>query len=475
MARPGFLATSTFRLALLYAVLFGASVLALLGVIYWSADQAIERQTSEAIEAEIQALRERYRAAGPSGLTMAIQERSARPRLGNMLYLLATPAGVPLAGNMTAWPSDLRQEDGWLRFAIERRWQTGEVETGEARARSFELPGGLKLLVGRDNRDRVGLRQLMIDGLIWAVLAIVALGAGGGLLLSRRILGRIDAIARVAEQIRSGAVTARVPLAGSGDEFDRLAETLNRMLDEIERLVRSIRSVTVNIAHDLKSPLARLRGRLEMALRSEETPDGRRIAIERAIEEADGLIATFNALLSIAEAQSGGSAAEMTELDLALLVEDAADLYEPLAEERGMSLTVKGAPGATVRGNRQLLFQALANLIDNALKYAQRGAAVAIWAKPLEGGAELGLADSGPGIPEAERERVLEPFVRLDQSRGTPGSGLGLALVRAIAALHGAELKLEENAPGLRVRLVFSRGRGGPSAAAAAMPPRAAE
>ena len=470
MRKPGFLATSTFRLALLYAVLFGASVIALLGVIYWSADRALERQTSEAIEAEIQALRERYRAAGLGGLTTAIQERAARPRLGNMLYLLATPAGLPLAGNMTAWPRDLHDEAGWLRFGIERRWQTGEVETSEARARSFEVAGGLRLLVGRDNRDRISLRQLMIEGLAWAVLAMIVLGTGGGLLLSRRLLGRIDAVARVAEQIRSGAVSARVPLAGTGDEFDRLAETLNRMLDEIERLVGSIRSVTVNIAHDLKSPLARLRGRLEMALRSEESVEGRRIAIERAIEDADGLIATFNALLSMAEAQSGGSAAEMAELDLALLVEDASDLYEPLAEERGLTLTISTEPAVMVRGNRQLLFQALANLIDNALKYAGRKAAVTIWARAVPEGAELGVADSGPGIPQAERERVLEPFVRLDQSRGTPGSGLGLALVRAIAALHGAELKLEENAPGLRVRLLFSGGRADPSAAAPAMP-----
>jgi len=456
--RNRFFATSTFRLALLYTLLFGVSVLALLALFYWSADRALERQTSEAIEAEIQALNERYRIAGITGLTAAITERASRPRVSDMLYILATSDGVPLAGNMTAWPKDVRRQDAWLLFPIERHWQTGEVERSEARARSFELPQGLRLMVGRDNRERLTLRALMIEASAWSLLAVVVLGIGGGLVLSRRVLGRIDAVARVAEEIRSGAVTARVSLAGSGDEFDRLAETLNRMLDEIERLVGSIRSVTVNIAHDLKSPLTRLRGRLEMALRSIDS-EGHVELVQQAIEEADGLIATFNALLSIAEAQSGGSAAEMSDLDLAQLVEDAGDLYEPLAEERSLRLEAKAEHGAVVRANREMLFQALANLIDNALKYAPSGGVVRIWAGLGPDGAELSVADHGPGIPEAERARVIEPFVRLDQSRGTPGSGLGLSLVAAIARLHGAELRLEDNQPGLRARLVFGRER----------------
>jgi signal transduction histidine kinase len=467
--RAGFLATSTFRLALLYAVLFGLSVLVLLGVFYWAADRALERQTSQAIEAEIQALAERYRSAGFGGLTQAIVERAARPRLGDMLYLLATPDGRALAGNMTQWPDQVGREDGWLRFAIERRWQTGETERSEARARSFELPQGLLLLVGRDNRERLSLRRLMLESLAWSMAGIVLLGIGGGLLLSRRVLSRIDAVARVAEEIRQGAVSSRVALSGTGDEFDRLAETLNRMLDEIERLVGSIRGVTVNIAHDLKSPLARLRGRLEMALRADAPPSERRGAIEQAIEEADGLIATFNALLSIAEAQSGRSPAEMGELDLAALVADAGDLYEPLAEERGLKLETEGERGVAIRGNRQLLFQALANLIDNALKYAPAGGAVRVSARQAAEGPELCVADRGPGIPERDRARVVEPFVRLDQSRGTPGSGLGLSLVDAIARLHGAVLKLEDNEPGLKARLVFTRA-GGASAASAPAP-----
>lgn len=470
MRRPNFLATSTFRLALLYAVLFGASVLVLLGVFYWGAERALQRQTSQAIEAEIQALQERYRSAGVGGLTQAIVERAQRPRLSDMLYLLATPNGQALAGNMTAWPEQVRREDGWLLFAIERRWQTGETERSEARARSFELPQGLLLLVGRDNREGVSLRRFMLEALAWSMAAIVLLGIGGGLLLSRRVLSRIDAVARVAEEIRRGDVSSRVALSGTGDEFDRLAETLNRMLDEIERLVASIRGVTVNIAHDLKSPLARLRGRLEMTLRADAPPAERSAAIEQAIEEADGLIATFNALLSIAEAQSGRSNAEMAELDLAALVEDASDLYEPLAEERGVTLEIRPRPGACVTGNRQLLFQALANLIDNALKYAPPGGTVRVWAGRSGDGPELGVADQGPGIPEADRGRVLEPFVRLDQSRGTPGSGLGLSLVDAIARLHGAVLRLEDNGPGLTARLVFTRVGGAAAAAVAPAP-----
>jgi signal transduction histidine kinase len=469
VSRPSFLATSTFRLALLYAALFGASVLVLLGVFYWGAERALERQTDQAIEAEIQALQERYRSAGLGGLTQAIVERAQRPRLSDMLYLLATPGGRALAGNMTAWPEQVSREDGWLLFAIERRWQTGEMERSKARARSFELPQGLLLLVGRDNRERQSLRRFMLEALAWSMAAIVLLGVGGGLVLSRRVLGRIDEVARVADEIRRGAVSSRVALSGTGDEFDRLAVTLNGMLDEIERLVASIRGVTVNIAHDLKSPLARLRGRLEMALRSDASPADRGAAIEQAIEEADGLIATFNALLSIAEAQSGRSPAEMAEIDLASLVEDASDLYEPLAEERGVTLATQAGGDARVPGNRQLLFQALANLIDNALKYAPAGGSVRIWAGRGPEGPELGVADRGPGVPEPDRARVIEPFVRLDQSRGTPGSGLGLSLVDAIARLHGAVLRLEDNGPGLKARLIFTR-VGGPAPAAAPAP-----
>jgi signal transduction histidine kinase len=454
--KPGFLSTSTFRLALLYAILFGASVLALFSLVYWSADRALQRQTSQAIEAEIQALRERYRAAGLVGLVAAIEERVARPRLGDMLYLIARPDGTALAGNMTQWPRQVQLDGKWLLFPIERRWQTGEVAQSDARARSFQLPGDVLLLVGRDNRERDNLRALMVEALAWSVLAIVLLGVAGGLLLSRRLLGRIDAVARIAEEIRSGAVSARMPVTGSGDEFDRLSFTINRMLDEIERLVGSIRGVTVSIAHDLRSPLTRLRGRLEMAARS-EAGDGHALrgAIEQAIEEADKLIGTFNALLSIAEAESGGSSAEMAEVDLAALVEDASDLYEPLAEERKLGLGTDAAAGIVVSGNRQLLFQALSNLLDNAIKYASPGSTVRVEARAGATGPELTVRDTGPGIPEADRQRVLEPFVRLDQSRGTPGSGLGLSLVQAIAHLHGAQLMLADNGPGLAVKLAF--------------------
>jgi len=454
--KPGFLSTSTFRLALLYAILFGLSVLALFSLVYWSADRALQRQTSQAIEAEIQALREHYRGAGLIGLIGAIEERVARPRLGDMLYLIARSDGTALAGNMTQWPRDVTLKDGWLQFPIERHWQTGEVAHSYARARSFELPGEILLLVGRDNREHDNLRALMVEALAWSILAIVLLGVAGGLLLSRRLLGRIDAVARIAEEIRSGAVSTRMPVSGSGDEFDRLSFTINGMLDEIERLVGSIRGVTISIAHDLRSPLTRLRGRLEMALRAERAQEPTpRALIEHAIDEADRLIVTFNALLSIADAESGRSATEMTEIDLAKLVEDAIDLYEPLAEERKIVLEAAAQSGTVVSGNRQLLFQALSNLLDNAIKYAGSGSHVRVSATTGTTGPELTVTDTGPGIPEIDRSRVLEPFVRLDQSRGTPGSGLGLSLVQAIAHLHRAQLTLADQGPGLMVRLVF--------------------
>jgi signal transduction histidine kinase len=312
----------------------------------------------------------------------------------------------------------------------------------------------------------------MVQALLWSLAAIAALGIGGGLVMSRRMLGRIDIINRVAEEIMSGKRAQRIPLSGSGDEFDRLSETLNRMLDEIEQLVASVRASTVDIAHDLRSPLTRMRNRLEMALLDHEDRDGRREAIEQAIAEADQCLATFAALLSIAEAEAGHAPAEMEPVDLGRLAADLVDLYGPLAEERGLRLSRAVDGDAVVTGNRQLLFQAVSNLLDNAIKYTGPGGSVEVAAGPTAEGAEIAVGDTGPGISEGERERAIERFVRLDHGRATSGSGLGLSVVAAIARMHGAELVLDDNRardnesgdnesgdnpPGLRATLRFPR------------------
>jgi signal transduction histidine kinase len=282
----------------------------------------------------------------------------------------------------------------------------------------------------------------------------VGLGLAVGFIASRNFLGRIEAINRSTDRIRAGEVEHRMAVSGSGDEFDRLSQNLNAMLDDIQRLLAGIRTVTDNIAHDLRTPLSRLKNGLELAL-ADASDDERRQAIERAIGESDQLLRTFSALLAIADAEVGASRIERQPVELGELARDVVELYEPLADERGVSFALEAEEPATVEGDRQLLFQLLANLLDNAIKYGADGGRVDIKVRRVDGKPEIVVADRGAGIPEKDRERVLERFVRLDESRTTPGIGLGLPLVKAIAHLHCAELELGDNAPGLLVRVRF--------------------
>jgi signal transduction histidine kinase len=272
------------------------------------------------------------------------------------------------------------------------------------------------------------------------------------------MLRRVEAVSHTASEIIHGDLGKRVPLSGSGDEFDQLAANLNEMLDQIERLMAGMRQVTDNIAHDLRTPLSRLRSRLELTLLG--VPDAERYAeaLRQTIAEADDLLATFSALLTIAEAESGARGAP-DELDLAEIVRSAGELYEPSAEEKGLRLTCVAQGAVPARGDRHLLSQAAANLLDNAIKYTPPGGHVEIRATSLDGTAAIEVADSGPGIPPEQREAVQEPFVRLESSRSTPGNGLGLSLVRAVAKRHGGRLEIADNAPGLLARLVLPLGK----------------
>lgn len=296
--------------------------------------------------------------------------------------------------------------------------------------------------------------------------------------MSRNLLRRVEEVNRTSERVMSGNLSDRVPERGTSDEFDQLAINLNRMLEQIERLMTAMREVTDNVAHDLKTPLARLRARLELALIEPADEANATEAIRSAIEEADRLLATFNALLSIAEAESGAKRGERSLLDLSELAQGAAELYEPVAEEEGFALSLRVEPAVRIRGDRHLLSQALGNLIDNALKYAG-GGEIAIRVARRGGRALLEVADRGPGIAESNREIVFDRFVRLEPSRSTPGNGLGLSLVRAVARLHEGRVELCDNGPGLLVRLdfpifeVLKEVRGHPSAGLSAIPAQA--
>jgi len=456
-----FLRTTAFRLALLYTALFCASVLALFAFLYWTTGIVIDRQREQTVVADLGSLSDEFTSSGVSGLADEILARIKPGRVGDSLYLLTDPAYRPLAGNVSGWPHDALRDGPWLVFAVGRRL-SGDSEPHLARAVDVQLPGGYRLLVGQDTRAQERFQTAIVEALVWSLAITLVLGVGGGLIMSRNTLRRIEAINRAAERIMRGEVGHRMPVGAGGDEFDRLAENLNAMLEEIERLMGGIRAVTHNIAHDLRGPLTRVKNRLEMALAADSDAVGRREAVEQAVAEADDLLATFNALLSIADAEAGAGRGDMAPVDLAAVAGDVAELYEPLAEARGLALELTRPGPAVVEGNRHLLFQAIANLLDNAVKYATPGGRVGVSLRTGADGPQVVVSDDGPGIPEADRERVIERFVRLDSARSTPGNGLGLSLVAAIVRLHGATLTLDDNRPGLRATVSFRPASGAP-------------
>ncbi len=450
--------TTTFRLSLSYLALFSAAAAVAIFFIYWNTTVLLSRQLNQTIEAELTGLAEQYRAGGLDQLVRIVAERSETP--GNSLYLVADKDGKQLAGNLSAVSPQLWDSVGPVEFVYSRP-ASGGVERRLAFANVFRLPGGYRLIVGRDIEDRRELSRLILNTMLWGLGAMALVGIGGGYWVSRKLLTRIDGLAATTRTIMAGDLAGRLPVSGSGDELDRLSQSVNLMLARIEQLMAGLREVSDNIAHDLKTPLNRLRNRVEEALREPQDETAYRDVLERTIEEADGLIKTFNALLSIARLEAGAGGENRDTLDMAALVQDVAELYEPVAEERGIALKAQAADPIIIHGDRQLLGQALANLIDNALKYGAPSAGagngyapeVDVQADARGGVARIVVSDRGPGVPDTERVRVLSRFVRLEESRSEPGSGLGLSLVAAVARLHGGKLRLEDNEPGLRVVL----------------------
>lgn len=447
----GLINTSAFRLAAIYFTLFATSVLALLTFIYFSTADFVEAQAEETIDAEIRGLAEQYREHGLAGLVEIIDQRIAAAqrtpsRVDDTLYLITDPMLHKLGGNLQTWPEAVERGNGWVSFPVTADIE-GNLETDAARASVIVLPGNFHLLVGRNLRDARLFRQRITTTLGWAALITLALGVVGGLLMTRNMLRKVDAVNRTSTRIIHGDLSQRVPVSGTNDEFDQLAQNLNAMLDQIERLMAGMRQVTDNIAHDLRTPLARLRARLEVTLI--ENPDQARYAdvLRDTINEADRLLGTFNALLSIAEAEAGSRRHGLEPVDLAEIARDVAELYEPVADEAGLGFQLAAADKVLVRGDRHLLSQAIANLLDNALKYTPAGA-VALRVTTGAGKARVEVADTGPGVPADRRSAVFDRFVRLEGSRSTPGNGLGLSLVRAVAKLHDGTVWLEDTQPG---------------------------
>ena len=455
MAGPrSLLHNSTFRLALVYMGLFATSVLLLLGFIYWSTAAYMWKQADATLEAEITGLAERYRRDGLAGLKDTISGRLSRRPTGSSIYILAGSDYRPIVGNLNRWPESVPDSDGWLDFKL-RNSEDGRQIVHRARAREFTLPGGYRLLVGRDLFELEEVENRIIRTLVWGLLITLVLAVAGGVMMSRSSARRIELINRISRRIMQGDLSQRIPVKHTGDEFDDLAVNLNGMLDRIQELMEDVRRVSDNIAHDLRTPLARLRNHLETLRSRTEAEGGDAALIQEAISESDRLLSTFNALLRIARIETRDHREAFQPVDMQTLVRDVVEFYQPLAEENDQRLQLQSSPGIRLAGDRDLLFQAIANLLDNAIKYTPQGGDIDILLERSGDQGRLTVADSGPGIPEAERDNVFQRFYRLEQSRTTLGSGLGLSLVQAVAAIHRMRIELQDNHPGLRVVLSF--------------------
>jgi hypothetical protein len=449
---PRILRTLAFRIVAVYLAIFAISAAAIVGFTYWNTARALNAQTDQIVDSDIFGLAERYQRFGLAGLTTTIVNRSAHGEA--TLYLLADSDKRPIVGNLDSWPNLSELGGNFVEFDYEKR-VGGRTEERRARGRQFTLTGGFLLLVARDIAERYETEKLFTTTLPWSVLLMMLLGLFGGILISRNFLARLDVINRTSREIMAGDLSRRLPLKRGGDELDTLALNLNRMLERTERLMRGMREVTDSIAHDLRTPLNRLRNRLEGVLHTMDPQSAPGAEIEAAVEETDRLIGTFNALLLIAEAEAGVAREAMEQLDLRRIVDGVAELYAPLADEKEIILFIPPSGSAIVACNQSLVSQALANLLDNAIKYTPPGGRVTISLDHTPGGVALQVADSGPGIPAEDRARVLERFVRLEASRHSPGTGLGLSLVAAVARLHDAKLDLGDNRPGLKATLLF--------------------
>lgn len=452
--------TTAFRLSLAYLVIFAIGSSVVLGSVAWNVNGLLDDQITQTVKAETNGLADQYETGGIRQLVEAVDRRTAQP--GSSLYLVTNFAGQTLAGNVGVLPAGIIEKTGFVETPYGK---PSETKLGHlAIARVFQLQGGFRLLVGRDLEERENLRSVMTHALATSLIWLVVVGLVGGLFVALRVLRRVDAMNATARTIMiTGDMSRRLPVGGTGDELDRLAANLNALIARIGTLMAGMREVSDNIAHDLRTPLTRLRNGVEEALRRSGSPDSDRAALEKVIAESDGLIGIFNALLMIARAEAGTGREGMTAFDAATVARDVADLYEAVAEERGIAFTVDVEPDLHVRGSRELLGQAIANLIDNALKYGvpdgdrieASGASIAVQAHRAGANVRLAVADNGPGIPAADRARVVDRFVRLEDARSRPGSGLGLSLASAIARLHGGALEVEDAAPGLRIALTL--------------------
>jgi signal transduction histidine kinase len=450
------LRSRTFRLALISIVIFGAVVLALFDYVYLSTASYVHGRSDQAIAAERATLEQAYTNEGRAGLITAITQHIADRHFDGGVYLLVDLSSNRLAGNLNTWPTSLTGTSGAGDFAVPD-WNASEARQRSLRAVFQTLSDDSRLLVGKDIGDLEGFIDKIDAAFALGILLIFALAGVASIFVTRRTVGRIEAINATSRAIMHSGLGQRIPLRGTRDEWDELAANLNSMLDRIESLMAEMRQLTDNIAHDLRTPLTRMRNRLERASASRREEVDNPALVAETIADLDAVLGMFTSLMRISQIEASERTAAYGTVDLTEVAREVAELFDAAAEDRSGHVEAVGDQPVEVVGDRDLLFEALANLVDNAVKHGREAGRVRVTVSEGARGAFVSVSDDGPGISAGERDRVFKPFYRLERSRRTPGNGLGLSLVAAVAHLHSAQIEMLDNAPGLEFRLWFSR------------------
>jgi signal transduction histidine kinase len=449
------LKSSTFKLALIAIGTFGMIESGIFSYVYLSTSSYVRSRSDRAILNESISLQDAYERSGRDGLIAVIQQRVVDRSFSENLYLLVDPSLVPLAGNLRAWPSTASAPKGWTEFR-------GSDPPPDAptpslwRAALATFPGGDRLLVGKDISDLDHFTEQIKTAVVLVVVLIFILAGWASVGVTRRTVGRIESINATSRAIMLSGLDKRIPLRGTNDEWDSVAENLNLMLDRIETLMGEVKQVSDNVAHDLRTPLTRMRGRLEKAYHGRRVSEDDQLLIGDTIADLDAVLRIFSSITRIAQIETQARKVAFRSVNLVEIAGEVVELYDAAAEPAGTSLVVVGDSEVLVTGDRDLIFDAIANLVDNAIKHGRTGGRVVVASERVDGRPVISIADDGPGIPPDEYEHVFKRFYRLEQSRYTPGNGLGLSLVAAVARLHGARIEMLDNSPGLKLRLWFS-------------------
>ena len=423
-------------------------VIALFNYVYWSTASFVRTRSDRAITAELAMLQKVYASAGRSGLVAMITQQLGDQSFEGSVYLLASASFVPLAGNLADWPSTITDSSGWSGFS-------GREGRPRLRAMFETLPDGSHLLVGKDVDELEEFTRRIKTALALSILLIFVLAGVASVSVTRRTVGRIESINATSLAIMQSGLGQRILLGGTRDEWDELAANLNSMLDRIEALIGEVKQVTDNVAHDLRTPLARMRGRLEKAYNMQRNGDYDQMLIGDTMADLEGVLRMFSSLTRISQIEAYDGTATFRPVNLVEIAREVVELFDAAAEDKGKHLKIVGCWRVLVRGDRDLLFDAIANLVDNGIKYGREAGQVVVEVKMKDSGATISVADDGPGIPVDEYPHVFKRFYRLERSRRTPGNGLGLSLVAAVARLHEAHIEMFDNAPGLKIQLQF--------------------